>query len=265
MKIALPASLLLAAAASSAAAADTPWNAPFTIQVGGFRADASTTVRLDSTTRNAGTQVSFEGDLGMTRTKTLPDLEFLWRINDRHAIEASWVSLNRTGTRPVSGEIHWGDAVFPVNAQIDSKFDSEVIRATYRYSFYNDRRGNEASILLGVHYTTVDTSLSNPGGTISQSASVNAPLPTIGLRGSASFLDTLRVTGYFQALKVKIGDYDGDLVNGAVGLEWAFLPQAYAGVGYNYYKYRVDSEKERSRGRFEYRFDGPTVYAAWTF
>jgi len=253
-------------AAAPAFAADSAWVAPFTIQLGAFSAQASTNVRLDSDRGGGiGTSINLESDLNLTDRKTLPDLEFLWRINPRHGIEGSYVRLNRSGSRTITGEINWGEISFPVNTEVNSTFDSDVWRVAYRYSPINDGAGNELALLLGAHYTTLKTSLSGPSGNLSQTASVDFPLPTIGLRGGWRFADNWRLTGFAQLLKVKIGDYDGGLYNGAAAVEWAFLPQAYAGLGYNYYKYTLTSTKEHARGEFNFRFDGPALYVAWAF
>jgi hypothetical protein len=251
-------------APGAALAADEAFNQPFTLTVGAFAAKASTNVRLDSTNNNHGTSISLESDLGMTDTKTLPDLEFLWRITPHHAIEASWVELNRNGDRPITLNINWGDQVFPVNTQVKSTFDSSTYRVAYRWSPINEN-GNELGLLLGLHYTSLKTSLSSAVGTVSQEASVNWPMPTIGARGNWKFADNWRVTAFGQLLKVKIGDYDGGLYNGAIAAEWAFHPNFFAGLGYNYYKYELTSSKARARGEFDYRFDGPMLYisGAW--
>ena len=255
---------LVAIAATPAFAADTAWVAPFTIQLGAFNASASTSVRLDSDRGGGGTNVSLESDLGVTDRKTLPDIEFLWRINPRHGVEGSYVRLNRSGTRTIDGEIHWGEITFPVHTAVDTTFDSDVWRVAYRYSPI-DEGGNELAFLLGAHYTTLKTSLAGSSGSLSQSASVDFPLPTIGVRGGWRFADSWRLSGFAQLMKVKIGDYDGGLYNGALAVEWAFLPQAYAGLGYNYYKYTLTSTKEHARGEFDFRFDGPALYVAWAF
>lgn len=251
--------MLLAAAPFATLAADEAFNRPFTITVGAFDAKASTTVRLDATNQNLGTSLSLEGDLGMTRTKTLPDVEFLWRITPNHAIEGSWVDLKRNGDRPITLNINWGDQTFARDTEVKSSFDSTVYRIAYRWSPWNEN-GNELGFLFGLHYTTLKTSLSNPNGSISQEASVDVPLPTIGVRGNWKFADNWRVTAFAQLLKLKIGDYDGELNNAAIAAEWAFHPNMFAGLGYNYYKYNLSSTKERARGEFDYRFDGPILY-----
>ena len=142
-------------------AASDPWgDSPFTLQLGTFRADTETTVRLDSTVLGRGTQLSFENDLGVTDSKALPEFSFLWRINQRHGIEGSFVTLNRSGSRTLDGTIQFGDAVFPVSTTVNAKFDSDVYRVAYRYSPINDK-GNELALLLGAHYTTFDTAIAS--------------------------------------------------------------------------------------------------------
>ena len=151
-----------------------------------------------------------------------------------------------------------------MNTSVHSTFDSDTIRVAYRYSPIHEN-GNELALLPGAHYTRLKASISSTGGTLSDEASADFPLPTIGVRGAWKFAPNWRLSGYGQALKVKIDQYDGGLYNAAAAVEWAFMPQAYAGLGYNYYKYTLDSTKEHVRGKFDYRFEGPALYLAWAF
>jgi hypothetical protein len=245
-------------------AANNPWDDTFYIQLGAFSADASTTMRLDSEGGRFGTTVTFEGTLGGDERKTLPTFDFMWRANPRHGMEGSFVALHREGSRTITGSINWGEVTFPVNTAINSKFDSDTIRIAYRYSPWHDENG-ELGFLLGAHYTKLKASLSTPAGTISQEAHVDFPLPTIGVRGAARFAENWHVTGFAQVLKVKIGDYDGELYNMGAAVEWAFSKNLLAGLGYDYYKYNLVSEKSHARGEFDYRFDGPKLYVGWSF
>ena len=257
--------LLIGLICMPAYAASDPWgDSPFTFQLGGFRADTDTTVRLDSTTLGRGTEINFENALGIDDSKTLPEFSFLWRINPRHGIEGSYVTLNRSGSRTLSGTIQFGDVIYPVSTTVNSKFDSDVFRVAYRYSPINEN-GNELALLLGAHYTTFDVAIGTPAGTLSESASVNVPLPTIGARGKVRLADNWHLTGFAQLLKLKVGDYDGSLVNATAGIEWSFLRQAYAGLGYTYYRYDLESEKNDARGEFKYRFSGPSLYLGFAF
>jgi opacity protein-like surface antigen len=264
MRKSLFAVAMLAAVPQLAAAANDPWGAPFNLQVGAFAAEAETKVRLDSSGGALGTSLSFEGDLGVQDSKTLPTFDLTWRFAKHHALEGSVVSLHRDGTRTLTGQVNWGDITFPVSATVQSKFDSDIVRAYYRYSFVNEP-GGEFAVLLGVHYTRLEAVIATATGGQSKEAAVDYPLPTIGLRGSARLADNWRVTGFGQILKLKIDEYDGEVINYGLGLEWAYAPNMLAGVGYDYYKYSLVSTKERTRSEFDFRFDGPKLYFGFSF
>jgi len=252
--------------APAALAANDPWARPFTLQIGAYNAQADTRVRLDGTGGRFGTEVSFEGDLGGEDSKALPTFDMLWRFNPRHAIEASVISLRREGQTTLRGTINWGDVSFPVNSTINSNFDSDIVRLAYRWSMIHDDRA-ELGVLLGVHYTRIETSISSTGSnaSLSDSASVEYPLPTIGLVGAVRLGDNWRLAGFGQLLKLKINDYDGEVLNFSAGIEWAFSQGMYAGLGYDYYKYNLVSTKDNARGEFNYEFDGPKLYFGWSF
>jgi opacity protein-like surface antigen len=255
-----------ALAAPAAFAAPDPWDGSFTFQLGAYNAEAETSMRLDGTGGRFGSQVSFESDLGGEGRKTLPAFEMLWRFNPRHALEASVVSLRREGETTLNATIEFGDRTFAINTPVNSTFDSDIVRVAYRWSPIRDDRA-ELGLLVGLHYTRLKTSLSATGASVnvSEEASIDYPLPTIGARGSARIGENWRVTGFGQFLKLKIDDYDGEVTNFGVGVEWAFARNMFAGLGYEYYKYNLVSEKEDARGEFNFEFDGPKLYFGWTF
>jgi hypothetical protein len=247
-------------------AAPDPWDAAFMIQIGAYNAVADTTIRLDRDDGRLGTKVSFESDLGGEDRKTLPTVEMLWRFNPRHAMEASVVSLRREGNTTLRSTIEFGDRTFTINTPVNSTFDSDIVRLAYRWSPIHDDRA-ELGLLFGVHYTKLRSTLASTGNvaSVSEEASVDYPLPTIGARGSARIGESWRVTGFGQFLKLKVGDYDGEVYNFGGGVEWAFSHRMFAGLGYEYYKYNLVSEKNGSRGEFNFEFDGPKLYFGWNF
>ena len=259
--------LALAAALTAplALAAPDPWDAAFMVQFGAYNAQAETSIRLDRDDGRLGTNVSFESDLGGEDRKTLPVFEMLWRFNPRHAMEASVVSLRREGATTLRGSVDFGDRTFAINTPVNSTFDSDIVRLAWRWSPVHTENA-ELGLLLGVHYTRLKTTVSGQGGlAVSEEASVDYPLPTIGVRGNARMGDNWRITGFGQFLKLKIDEYDGEVVNFGVGLEWMFARGMFAGLGYESYKYNLVSTKDNARGEFDYRFDGPRLYFGWNF
>jgi hypothetical protein len=259
-----PLAALSAVLTSAICHAAEPWDAPFTLQVGAFRSDASTVVRFDADNGLPGTSIGFESNLGLSKKRTLPQLDFLWRWSPRHGLEGSYVSLRRDATAALSQAIRFGVVEFPIDGSVDSTFDSVTLRLAYRYSPVN-AGGNELALLLGLHYTRVRAAISTTVSARSSEASLDFPLPTLGVRAGWRLADRWRATGMAQALKLKYGDHDGALYNLAAGIEWAFLPQAFAALGYTYYKYEYRSERHDERINFDYRFDGPALSLGWTF
>ena len=253
-------------AAPAALAAADPWDAAFMLQIGAYNAQAETTLRLDRDDGRLGTNVSFESDLGGEDRKTLPTFEMLWRFNPRHAMEASVVSLRREGETTLRATVDFGDRTFAINTPVHSTFDSDIVRLAYRYSPIRDDR-TELALLLGVHYTKLKSTLATTGNvvSVSEEASVDYPLPTLGARASVRVGENWRITGFGQFLKLKIDEYDGEVYNFGGGIEWAFARSMFAGLGYEYYKYNLVSEKNGSRGEFNFEFDGPKLYFGWNF
>src|SRR5262249_28450898 len=115
------------------------------------------------------------------------------------------------------------------------------------------------------HWTNLEAQIASATGTISKSVSVEYPLPTLGARGSWRIGENWRLSGFGQILKLKVGDYDGEILNYGVGLEWAYARNMLGGLGYDYYKSNAVSPKERPRAEFDFRSDGPKLYFGFSF
>lgn len=255
---------LLALASLPAVAANPLDEEGFSFKLGGFYSSADTTLRVDSSGGAFGTSISLEDDLGYEKDKMLPVLDAVWRINPRHRIELGYLRLARDAQKTISGEIRFGDSVFPVSTNVNSRFDSDVWRLSYGWSFYRDGP-NELSLLLGLHTTAFKVKLEGSGGTVSEAADRTIPLPVIGLQGSWAPAPSWRVNGYAQVFAIEYGDYEGNLVSGALNVEYRFERNYALGVGYMFNDYGIDVTKGRLRGSFDYKFSGPVGYVTVGF
>jgi hypothetical protein len=256
-------SRLIAAAAVLAAipawAADPLYEEGLSARVGAMFSTADTRLRVDAANGALGTTVTLEDNLGFSKDETLPAFDATWRINPRHRIELGYARLQRDAQKTLTGEIRFGDKVFPVNANVDSSFNSDVWRLTYGWSFYREG-GNELSLLLGLHVTSFETKLRTIGGAVAETADRTVPLPTIGLQGSWALDPQWRLGGWVQVFALNYNDYEGSMVNGAFTAEYRFNRNLAVGAGYTVYDYNLDITKGRARGSFEYQFAGPILY-----
>lgn len=249
-----------------AAAADPLDEEGVSLRLGGFHSSADTRLRVDSSNGVLGTEISLEDDLGFTKNKSLPVVDAIWRVNPRHRVELGYVRLARDAQKTISGEIRFGDEVFPVSANVKSTFDSDVLKLTYGWSFWREG-SNELALLLGLHTTKFKVALATATSarSIEEETDRTVPLPTLGMQGTWALDPQLRLTAIAQVFSLKYGDYDGRLVNASVAGEYRYSRNWLIGAGYATYDYNLDVTGGKAKGKFDYSFSGPMVYVTGGF
>jgi hypothetical protein len=149
--------VVLGALLPLARADDIPWgsdpaqNDEFFIGLGAFyAAKVNTTAQLNSQTLGVGTVVDFQNTLGLPETAWGPNAEFRWRMSEHWRLEVDYFWIGATGTKSIDQDIQWGDVVYPVNAQVNSKYGFSDLRTSVGYSFYKTS-DKELGIGLGLH------------------------------------------------------------------------------------------------------------------
>jgi len=259
------------------------FNKRFSFRVSGFQAETSTDVRVDSRTGVIGTKISFEDDLGLPDRETQPLIDITYRFNPRHMLDFSYVDLSRHSSQiyESSGTIT-DNILWSAGAELAGSFESEVYRLSYGYSFINDGK-KELGILLGLHLTRLNISLSGRGSLVAIDAvsgeevivegeeartydsGFTLPLPVIGLHGTYAFSDRFRIRGWGQVFSLDYDDYDGTLINASGLLEYDLFEHFGIGAGYALYSYNLDVESSDYTGNFSYDFKGPTLFAYASF
>jgi len=256
--------LIAALACLPAAAADPLYEEGFSFRLLGFQSNAETRLRLDAADGALGTSISLEDDLGFSDSEFLPAFDAIWRINPRHRVELGYLRFGRDSQKTISGEIRFGDKVFPVSSDVHSEFDSDVWRLAYGWSFYREG-GNELSLLLGLHTTKFSTKLETTGGAIAEAAERTIPLPTLGIQGSWALTPAWRINGAVQVFSLEYDDYEGSFTTGSLAAEYRINRNFAVGAGYTMNDYNLDVTKGKARGSFDYQFNGPMIYVTGGF
>jgi len=176
-------------------------------------------IRVDATDGSTGSVIDFENDLGFDKNRTLPAFMAEWRPNDDWVLNAEYYAIGRRNTATIDRELVVGDTTYPVNAEIRSGFDSNIIRFTIGNRFYQTKNV-EIGLALGLHGTDFGTFIEGEGRVgdedgqfQSENRSVFAPLPTIGLFLAWEPAQKLSIAGRFDWLSLTIDDYSGRLLN----------------------------------------------------
>ena len=145
------------AAACASAQSLKPGDERFKVVAGWFLPAFNTDVRIDDTD-NEGDDVDLGDDLGLDEDQSGALVGFEWRIADRHRLGASWSSFSQTATRTLDEQITIGDEVYPVTAELRTKWTIYLIPITYSYSFLKSD-SNEFAATFGIHWDKISLSL----------------------------------------------------------------------------------------------------------
>ena len=260
--------LATGAALHAAPAAAQGMDDNYWLEVAFYWPSVDTSLQLNSTTNNTiGTDVDFESDLNLDKGEALPALEAGARLGRNWRLTAEYFALGRSGEASLSRNIVVEDVTYPVNAVVNSEFDSDVYRFSVGYSFVRND-SVELGGAHGLHATDFTVSLTGLGSvngspvatTQTRAKDFLAPLPTIGLYGNYEVAPGFVLGANVDFLSLKVGDYDGRLVNAQVELSYQVARNFAIGANYRYVDYRVDVEKDTYTGRLTYQFNGPSVF-----
>jgi len=243
---------------------------PFHLSLGTFVLNSDTQVRLDGDT-DLGTTVDWERTFGDADARRFR-LDGMWRFAERHKVRFLWFNYSRSRSRVSDTEIDWGGEIIPINAELSGKFSFDVYELAYEYAFLR-RETYELSASVGLHYTdlalrlaaSIDSSGNPLEGAVDKEASVGAPLPVVGLRGTWKLPYNLVVDASAQYFALSIDEYDGNLHDYRVSLFWQ--PKSWLGVGIGYDQFAIDVDVDKSdfKGSLDWSYQGPMIYYSVVF
>jgi len=239
---------------------------PFTLGLGTYILNSDTTLRLDASNAETGTDLNWDNAFGggdLTRFR----FEGAWRFAERHKARAMWFDFSRTKTRTVDREIEWGDEVFPVSTELTGKTRFSIYELAYEYAFLQ-REDLELAGTAGIHLTQFKAELSGTvtggGGSgtreASDSGKLNAPLPVLGVHGLWRIHRNFWLDAAVQYFSLKYDVYDGSIIDTRIAFLWQ--PQKWVGVGLGYNRFDLDLELDDNdfRGKLEWVYDGPMIF-----
>ncbi|HSN72947.1 MAG TPA: hypothetical protein VLT59_15630 [Steroidobacteraceae bacterium] len=249
-----------------------PLDDRFSVQLGGFLVSTDTTLRVDGSAGDEGTEFDWEGKTG-TGDNDRFRVDALWRITPRHHLRAMYFDNNQRGERALEEEIEFQGEIYPVGARLEAEHQFEVLQLAYEYAFLR-RENYEVAASIGIHNVDMSFRLAAEltvdgeplaGGSLDESASTSGPLPVIGLRGIWRFADKWYLDAHGQFFALEIDEYDGELIDAQASIMWQTFRNVGFGIGYNYFDVRVDVDGNRFDGRLEWEYSGLMLFARASF
>jgi hypothetical protein len=242
-------------------AQDEPLPGKFVIEIGGFfvtKIDTVAQFARKAGPIEVGTFIDFSKDLGLADSESIPRIDGNYRFNKRSSLNFSLWNIERDATRFLGRGIDFGDISIPVGELVESFFDTQTIRLSYGYSFYNVPKA-ELGFNAGLHITTVDLGInciSCSSADTLDSENVTAPLPVLGLHFRYQISRRWDFAGYVQHFLLKVGDFDGSLTDTRFNFSHHTFKNVGFGVGWNRIETNIDVDASDYLMAVNNRLDG---------
>lgn len=267
MKSAYLATFLLLAICNSATADTHPQlTSKFIVQGGTFLPRVDFKAGVDAGAIIENPDFDLEGQLGVSNKDTLISGNFDWRFTPKWSVHLQYFEVGRSGTAVLQEDVDFGDVIFEQGTSISAGTNSTVLRAFFGREF-SKKEDRSYGIGAGLHRLSVNLSLSgdiivNGVQEVNQTRAVGttAPLPNIGAWYAWSPSPKWLLSARTDWLAASIGDYNGGLLNMAVGVDYQLSKHLGIGAKYQLIRLSLDVDKPEWTGNVELEYQGAYIY-----
>jgi hypothetical protein len=223
----------------------------FNFKLEGSAVGLKSVIRLDSEYLGEGTELHFEDDLGLSGGEVIPSLSFEWQVGRRHRLGVRWQDIDRSSTAQALTEIHWGDEIIPIEANIGLAFDITTYAVDYTYYPWIKERW-AGGFGLGFRVLDITAVLRVDEIELDQDVNASAPLPYVNFEYRRKLSEKWRLKAGIGWLDVTIGDISGSQYIGRLAFEYQTRKRWGFGAAINLSSVDVDWEGlEREDGQNE--------------
>jgi len=211
--------LISVAAPTAAQGLHEPLFDRFNFKLEGSFVKLTTAIRLDSESLGEGTELRFEDHLGLSAGERVPSVSFEWQVGRRHRLGVRWQDIDRDATHQVLTEIHWGNEIIPIDANVGVAFDIMTLAIDYTYYPWVKEKW-AAGFGLGLRVMDITTVLVVDNIELEEDVNATAPLPYINFEYRRSLGEHWRMKMGLGWLDVTFGDISGSQYIGRLAFEY---------------------------------------------
>jgi len=242
----------------------------FSLDLGVFFPDRSLDVRVNGPVAGINEEIDFDKGFRLSEADETFSAELSWRFRGKWSVVGQYFKSSDSGKAVLAEDIEWGDVVFGAGSDAAAGINFSVTRIFFGRQL-NTRKSHDFGIGGGFHWLEIGAFIEGEiliNGTSSaarRSVSEGALLPNIGAWYKYSISPRWALRTRLDLLSADVGDYDGLLVNVALGVNYQAFEHFGVGVNYNYFELDVSIDKSDWRGNIETTYDGVYVYASFYY
>jgi len=190
-----------------------------------------------------GTPFYVEDTLGLKDRLYQGTLDMMFRIDERHRIQAQFSQQNRTAIATLALDdppLLFGNSVFDNGSVLHTEMQQRKLDVVYTYSILRRQRV-EIGLGLGIHLLQFSGTLEEPAEFINEQLDTAGPAASLAADFSWRIFRRLSLNAQGQGLRAKIDDVRGDYFSWRANLQWRAARNMAIGLGYSGTYYEVKS------------------------
>ena len=241
----------------------------FFLDTGIYFPDRNLRVSVAGPVTGPNDPIDLEGQFGLDRSDETFSLNFGWRFGKKWDLGAQYFESSGARGAVLGEDIEWNDIVFGQGTNVIAGQDFRLIRMFFGRKFESSER-QSIGVGAGIHWLELGVFIEgdiivNGGGNPFRRESVVAemPLPNIGAWYMYSVSPNWAVKARVDWFSAEVGDYDGELINASLGMNYQMFEHFGVGVSYNFVDLDVTISKSDWKGRAQLSYEG--VFANLSF
>ncbi|MFH1093627.1 MAG: hypothetical protein V1739_05670 [Candidatus Omnitrophota bacterium] len=207
-----------------------------------------------------GTELDFIDDLGLDDSENITtlsgaiDLPFLPRI------VVSYFDLSVDGSKNVTRTFNYKGKTYSVGTNLTSSLDVSCLEGYMEFMLLKQDFG-ELGVLLGARLFSVETQLTDNTTGITDSESVEGPVPIVGAQAEIQLPAKFRIGGILKGFSINYDSSEFKMYDIAAALHYDFNRFMRASAGYRYFL--IDGKDDQNSA--EVKFTGPYIGLTGSF
>jgi len=194
-------------------------------------AEFDTNLQVGSSSLGAGAILNLENSLGVDTKATSLRLDSHYAFNRRSSLQFSIYNIERSGKRDLENDIVFGKVIIPAGP-LETEFDTQVVKLSYRYNFVADER-TAIAVSAGFHVMGIETGLKSKSFDVEEEFRVTAPLPVLGIHAAYALNHKWTLSASTEIFRISIGDYSGLLTDSQIRIDHDTFEHFGWGMGLN--------------------------------
>jgi len=242
----------------------------FSLDLGIFYPDRQLDLRVNGSLGGINDEIDFDESLRLKRADNTFSAQLSWRFRDRWSVIGQYFKSSDSHRAVLEEDIEWGDVVFGAGSFAAIGSDFSLTRIFLGWQLDTNKR-HEIGIGGGIHWLHIgafvegEIRINGTPASARRAVSEEAPLPNIGFWYDYSISPRWAFRSRFDLLGADVGNYDGVLINLAVGVNYQAFEHVGVGLNYNFFELDVNIDKSKWRGNIETIYEGVYVYASIYF